>query len=260
MNRRFRVIPSLLVDDERLVKTVRFRDPRYIGDPVNAIRIFNEKEVDELVLLDISATREGRGPNLKLVSEVATECFMPLCYGGGVKTLDDVGALFSAGVEKVSLNDAAFRNPGLVTAAAKTFGCQSIVASIDVRRAGLAGHRVHIDGGRLDTGLGPVEYAKRLEGLGAGEILLTSVDKEGSRAGYDIPLVESVAASVGIPVIACGGAGSVSDLAAAMRAGASAAAAGSLFVFWGRLQAVLINFPSQAELEASLAPETGGRA
>src|ERR1700741_2008853 len=163
-----RGMPCLLLDGERLVKTVKFRDPRYVGDPVNAIRIYNEKEVDELVLLDVSATREGRGPPLRIVAEVASECFMPLTYGGGVRSPEDLGELFRIGVEKVAINSAAAGRPALVREAAERFGSQAVIASIDVKRSWLGKYRVHTHGGRRDTGLDPVAWAGGMQEEGAG--------------------------------------------------------------------------------------------
>lgn len=245
-----RVIPCLLLRGSGLVKTVRFKDPRYLGDPINIVRLFNDKEVDELVLLDITATPEGRGPRLDLLADVVSEAFIPLCYGGGVRTLDDFHALFSLGVEKVAVNTAAVENPALVTAAAERFGSQSVIASIDVRRSLLGRSRVVVRGGRGRTGLDPAEFAAEMERRGAGELLLNSVDRDGTMTGYDLELVRRVASAVSIPVVACGGAGSVADLGRAVNdGGAAAAAAGSLFVYQGPHRAVLINYPGPAELQ-----------
>lgn len=251
---RTRVIPCLLVRRGGLVKTVRFKDPRYLGDPINAVRIFNEKEVDELLVLDISATAEGRGPPMQLLSELASECFMPLAYGGGVRSVEQMRAIFAIGVEKVALNTAAVEDPALVRAAADAFGSQSVVASLDVRKKLLGGYEVVTRGATKGTGLDPVACARTMERSGAGEILLQSVDRDGTMSGYDVDLVRRVAGAVSVPVIACGGAGSVGDLGDVVRkGGAAAAAAGSLFVFQGRHRAVLINFPSQDELGRVLA-------
>ena len=244
-----RLIPVLLLTPEGLVKTTRFRSPRYVGDPINAVRIFNEKEVDELVVLDIEATPEGRGPRFDAIEALARECFMPLCYGGGVRSLEDVRRLVGLGVEKVAINSAAVSDPNFLGAAAERFGSSTLVVSIDVKRRLLGGPRVFSHGGRRAVGLGPVAYARHVAGLGAGEILLNSIDRDGTLTGYDLELIESVASAVQVPVIACGGAAGVSDVHRALDAGASAAAAGSLFVFHGKHRAVLINYPRPEELE-----------
>lgn len=248
-----RIIPCLLLQGQGLVKTIGFKDPKYVGDPINAIRIFNTKEVDELVLLDISATPENRGPAWKQIAEVAGECFMPLCYGGGVQTMQDVEKIFSLGVEKVALNTAAFSKPDLVREAVKAFGGQSIVASIDVKKNWLGKSEVYTQAGRKGTKLDPVSYARRMEDLGVGEIFLNSIDRDGTMQGYDIPLIKSVTRAVGVPVVACGGAGQNADFSAAIfQGGASAAAAGSLFVFKGKHRAVLITYPGSDELKQLL--------
>jgi imidazole glycerol-phosphate synthase subunit HisF len=248
-----RVIPTLLLRGAGLVKTERFKAPVYLGDPINVIRIFNDKEVDELVLLDITASLEGRGPNFKLLTEVATECFMPFGYGGGVTTLGQIAQLLSLGVEKVVLNSAVAARPALVEEAAKRFGSSTIVVSIDVKRVFLRGARVMTRSGTTNTGEDPVAYARRMEALGAGELLLTSIDHEGTMGGYDVDLIHRVTHAVGIPVVAAGGAGSSADLRKAVDAGASAAAAGSIFVFQGPHRGILISFPRRDELETLFA-------
>lgn len=239
------MIPCLLLRDGGLWKTVRFGEERYVGDPINTARLFNDKEVDELVLLDITATVEGRRPSLSAIREVAGECFAPLCYGGGVRSLEDMHDIYSVGVEKVALNAAAVEQPELVAQAAARFGSQSVVVAIDVRAGEVVTHR-----GTRSTGLDPVEHARGATERGAGEILLTSVGREGTGAGLDTDLVERVAGAVGVPVVAHGGAGSVEHLGEAARAGASAVAAGSLFVFVGPYRAVLVTYPGEAELAA----------
>jgi cyclase len=245
-----RAIPCLLLSGAGLVKTVRFRKPTYLGDPINIARIFNDKEVDELILLDIQATPEGRGPRLEVVASLASECFMPLCYGGGVRTLEEMRALYAAGVEKVAINTRAVEDPLFVRRAAEAFGSQGVVVAIDVGHGWLGGRRVLVRGGRKRTRLDPAEHARRMEEMGAGEVLLTSVDRDGTMAGYDLALVKDVARAVSIPVVACGGAGSVADLGRVVRAaGAAAAAAGSLFVFSGPNRAVLVSYPSPEQLQ-----------
>lgn len=244
----FRVIPVLLWSRGGLVKTVRFANPTYVGDPINAIRILNEKEVDELVLLDIDASREKRGPNHALVAKVASECFMPLCYGGGIRSYDDAAALFAVGVEKILVNTLAFTNPRAVEEIAKRFGAQSIVVGIDVKKR-LFGQQVYVTAGTDRTGAAPVEYARRVVACGAGELLVNSIDRDGTMSGYDLELLQSVSQAVNVPVVACGGAGSLQHFAEAVRAGgASAVAAGSMFVFYGKHRAVLINYPEAKDV------------
>ncbi|HEX5731482.1 MAG TPA: AglZ/HisF2 family acetamidino modification protein [Blastocatellia bacterium] len=246
-----RVIPVLLFRKGGLYKTTRFKNPVYVGDPINAVRIFNEKEVDELVFVDITATPERRGPNFDYIREVASECFMPLCYGGGVRSLEDVKAVISCGVEKVAINSLAVENPDFIREAASEFASSTIVVSVDVKRDFFGRYHVYSHGGTRKAAWHPVEFVMLMEKMGAGEILLTSVDRDGTKAGYDIELIRSVSEAVGIPVIACGGAGCVADFSQALEARASAVAAGSMFVFHGRHRAVLINFPSQEELKGA---------
>ena len=250
---RTRVIPALLLRDESLVKTVRFGKFTYVGDPCNTVRIFNELEVDELVFLDITATTDGRSPNLALLADIANECFMPLGYGGGIRRFEDAQAILKLGFEKVVVNTAAVDNPGLVTELADHFGRQAVIVSIDVKRDLLGHPRVRTRAGTQATGRDPVEWAREAERLGAGEILLTSIDREGTWDGFDIGLVKSVTDAVGVPVIAHGGAGSLAHIGAVVReAAASAVALGSLVVFQKKDMGVLVNFPEPARLEATL--------
>lgn len=250
---RTRVIPCLLLRGEGLVKTTRFKEPRYVGDPINAIRIFNDKEVDELILLDITASREGRGPALGAIRDFATECFMPVGYGGGIRSLADAREVLALGIEKVIVNTMALRRPELVAEMSREFGAQAVVVSIDARKKLLGGYEVMAASGTEKTGLAPVEHAKRIVELGAGEIFLNAIDRDGTGLGYDIALLRSVAQAVTVPVIACGGAGSLADFGAAVSEGhASAVAAGSMFVFHGKHRAVLISYPTRAELERAL--------
>ena len=242
-----RVIPCLLLNEGGLYKTVRFLNRTYVGDPINVLRVFNDKEVDEIIVLDIGATKAGRSIAFEMISDFASECFMPLCYGGGIRSMDDMRRLFDLGIEKVSLNTASVEDPDLVSDAAATFGSQSIVASIDVKTLRLRGASVMIRGGSQRSSRGTIEHARDMAARGAGEIMLTSIDREGTASGFDLELVRSVTSVVDIPVIAHGGAGTLRDLAEAFDAGASAAAAGSLFVFQGPHRAVLINYPTQEE-------------
>lgn len=248
-----RVIPCLLLRNQGLVKTVKFREPKYLGDPINVVRIFNDKEVDELVLLDITATPERRGPQFDFIADLASECFMPLAYGGGVRSVGEVKRLCSLGVEKVAINTHAVEHPEFVSAAAAVVGSSSVIVSIDVKRDFWGRYRVYTSGGRVATGLDPVAHAVEMERRGAGEILLNSIDRDGTMKGYDLDLIRRVTQAVGVPVVACGGAGRVEDLAAAVQeAGAAAAGAGSMFVFKGPHRAVLISYPPPDELRALL--------
>ncbi len=250
---RTRVIPCLLLRGEGLVKTTRFNEPRYVGDPINAIRIFNDKEVDELILLDITASREGRGPALGAIRDFASECFMPVGYGGGIRSLADAREVLALGIEKIIVNTMALHRPELVAELSREFGAQAVVVSIDVRKKLLGGYEVMAAGGTEKTGLAPVDHARRMVERGAGEIFLNAIDRDGTGSGYDIALVRSVAQAVTVPVIACGGAGTLADFGAAVTDGhASAVAAGSMFVFHGKHRAVLLSYPSRAELERAL--------
>lgn len=245
-----RVIPCLLLRNQGLVKTIRFGDPTYLGDPINIVKIFNEKEVDELILLDITATVEKKRPNLELLSAIASEAFVPLGYGGGVRTLDAVKELLCLGFEKVIINSYAVQNPQFIRQAAEEFGSQSIVVSMDVRQSAFGRYEIFTHGGRKRTEIDPVTFAEQMERLGAGEILVNSIDRDGTMLGYDLNLLKRITAIVGIPVIACGGAGKIDDFWEAVhKGGVSAVAAGSMFVFQGRHRAVLITFPTAVELE-----------
>jgi cyclase len=247
---RTRVIPVLLLRGESLVKTVRFGRFRYIGDPCNTVRIFNELEVDELAFLDITATPEGRGPNFALLQDIASECFMPLSYGGGLRSFEDAARVFETGFEKVVINSHAYERPEIISEIAEVYGSQAVVAAIDVKRS-MFGKPTTVSGsGRRRHPMSPVTWAMELERRGAGEILLTSVDREGTWTGYDLALIRSVSEAVEVPVIAHGGASGPADLARAVGAGASAVAVGSMVVFQGQEKGVLVNFPPPAELDA----------
>ncbi len=246
---RPRVIPILLLRGEGLVKGVQFRDYKYVGDPMNAVKIFSTKEVDELLFLDITATSDGRCIPLDLVRKIADEAYMPFGVGGGIRSVKEIKNLLGAGAEKISLNTTAIENPGLIEEAASFSGSQSVVVSIDVKKSWKGDYQVMSHSGTMPTHLQPVDWAIKAERLGAGEILINSIDRDGTMKGYDLELITKVVKAVKIPVIACGGAGSVKDLADAVHAaGASAAAAGSIFVFHGPKRAVLINVPSENEL------------
>jgi cyclase len=248
-----RVIPCLLLRNRGLVKTIKFKKISYVGDPINTVRIFNEKEVDELIFLDITATSENKKPPFKLLSEIASECFMPFTYGGGIRSLEDIKTIFSLGAEKVAINSYLIKDQNFIREAAELFGSQSIVVSIDVKKNFWGQYEVysHID--KKCTKLDPIEFSIQMEQMGAGEILLTSVDRDGTMEGYDIELIKKVTNAVNIPVIACGGAGKLEDFAEAVKVGgASAVAAGSLVVYQGKNRAVLINFPVKDELKRIL--------
>ena len=246
---RHRVIPCLLVKNGGLVKTRRFDDPKYVGDPINAIRIFNDKEVDELMVLDILASREGREPDYEMIELYAGECFMPLCYGGGVTTVVQAQRLFALGVEKVSVQTGAMRRPALIDELARTVGSQSVVLSIDVKRDWRGRPKLYFAGTRERVDRPWLDYAREMVDRGAGEIVLNSVDRDGVMNGYDLELVREAASALPVPVIAMGGAGKLEHIKEGARAGASALAAGSLFVFQGPHRAVLISYPRYSELE-----------
>ncbi len=244
-----RVMPCLLLLGDGLVKTVKFKDPSYVGDPRNAVKIFNEKEVDELILLDIGATPDHKEPRTSLIREIVSEAFMPVAYGGGIRNLEQARAILSAGVEKIVLNTHAIAHPSFVKEAAEKFGSQSVVVCIDAKKNLFGKYDVWTEGGRRNTKLRPDECASIMEQHGAGEIVINSIDRDGTRSGFDIDLVRSVASVVHVPLIACGGAGQLQDLSMAVKdGGATAVAAGSLFVYQGKHRAVLINYPNQSIL------------
>lgn len=244
-----RVIPTLLLRNNGLVKGSRFKEHRYVGDPINAVKIFNEKEVDELVFLDIGATASGKGPNFELLRDIASEAFMPFGYGGGITSCHQIEKLFNLGVEKVILNTAAFQTPHLIQDASRLAGAQSIVVSIDAKKTLFGGYEVFVASGLQRTKADPVDYAKKAQDLGAGEIIVCSIDQEGTGRGYDQKLLKSVCNAVTIPVVASGGAGKLEDFSQAVfDCGASAVAAGDMFVFHGKHKAVLITYPKYSDL------------
>lgn len=245
---KHRVIPALLLRNGGLVKTVRFGDARYIGDPLNAIRIFNEKEVDELLVLDIQASRERRGPDFAVIKAFATECFMPFCYGGGITTLEQAERLFDLGVEKISLQTALGFNLGLLTEIATKFGSQAVSASIDIKPALFGSYQLYWAAtGKTEKGW--QQHLQRVVEAGAGEVVLNAVDRDGTMQGVDAKLIRIAADAVAVPLVALGGVGSLDDIQTAVEAGASAVAAGAFFVFHGKHRAVLITYPSYASLE-----------
>lgn len=243
-----RIIPSLLLRGKGLVKGVGFSHYKYVGDPLNAVKIYNEKQVDELIFLDIDATKKSRTIPLDLVESIADECHMPFSVGGGIQNIGQIRELLYAGAEKVAINSCAITDPDLIKKAAGTFGRQSIIVSIDAKKNWRGQYRVRTLSGKKKTRLEPVDFARKMENMGAGEILINSIDQDGQMNGYDLTLIKKVAMAVNIPVIACGGAGSLKHLSDAIyEAKASAVAAGSMFVFHGPKKAVLISFPSQKE-------------
>jgi imidazole glycerol-phosphate synthase subunit HisF len=250
---RTRVIPCLQLIDESLVKTVKFDNHGYIGDPINTVRIFNELEVDELCFLDIRATKDNREPNFKILAEIANECFMPLSYGGGVKDADTAKRILSIGFEKIVLNTAAYDNHNLVTEIANHSGNQSVIGSIDVKKNIFGKYQVYTNDGTIKRELDPIAWAKQLESLGAGELLLTSMDRDGTWKGYDIELLKSITESVNIPVIANGGAGNVQHISEVVKkSNVSAVALGSMVVYQAQGLGVLVNFPDKEMLKTIL--------
>lgn len=256
---RPRIIPCLLVQNKGLVKTVRFGSPKYVGDPINAVKIFNEKEVDEIVVLDIDATAKQAEPDYAMIRNVAAECRMPLCYGGGVRSVDQAVRIIKLGVEKVAISAAAVADPGLISAIAKHVGSQSVVVVLDVRRDPKTGRPgVWTHNGTRNAQKDPVAFARQLEELGVGEITVNAIDQDGVMKGYDLELVRSIREAVSVPMTVLGGAGSLADVATLIRTfGTIGASAGSLFVFKGVYRAVLINYPPRAERKALYAGVAG---
>jgi cyclase len=241
---RPRIIPCLLVRNRGLVKTVGFRDGKYVGDPINAVRIFNEKEADELMVLDIDATAKGAEPDMRTIEVWAAACRMPLCYGGGIKTVDQAKAIIGLGVEKIALSAAALEHPELVAEMADALGGQSVVVVLDVRKSGQR-YEIWTHNATRNTGRTPREFARELQTLGAGEVVINSIDRDGMMKGYDFELVDSVRENLHVPLTVLGGAGSLDDIAGLLRRfGTIGASAGSCFVFKGVYKAVLINYPS----------------
>lgn len=250
---RPRIIPCLLVHDGGLVKTLAFGGPKYVGDPINAVRIFNEKEVDELIVLDIDATAKRREPDYTMIANLAAECRMPLCYGGGVTTAQQIERIVGLGVEKVAVSAAAVANPQLIAEAATQVGSQSIVAVLDVKKTRL-GYEVHTHNGHHASGLLAADFARQVEALGAGEVVVNSIDRDGAMKGYDLELARQVRAAITRPMTVLGGAGSLNDIGDLVREfGIVGAAVGSLFVFKGVYRAVLINYPTRSAKDELIA-------
>ena len=248
-----RIIPTLLIDGQALVKTKEFKNWKYLGDVVNAIRIFNEKKVDEIILLDITATTSSKAPRMDIIQEVSQEAFMPLCYGGGITTVKQIGDILTIGAEKVSINSSLHDNPLLVKEAVSCFGSQSITVSIDVISSGNGKWKIASHRATREYPICPIEYAKKVQDMGAGEILLSDVGRDGKKSGYNLELIKAITDEIEIPLIACCGAKTNHDLKLAMKAGASAVAAGSLFTLIGNLDAPLLTYPSSTALETLFA-------
>lgn len=247
---RPRIIPSLLVHDNGLVKTVNFKNPKYVGDPINAVKIFNEKAVDELAVFDIDATVLGKEPDYALIKKLANQSRMPLCYGGGVKTVEQAQKIFGLGIEKIALSAAVIENPDLITQIADRVGSQSVIVVMDVKKKLLGGYEIYTHNGKKSTGINPVEFALKAEKLGAGEIIINSIDQDGVMKGYDLNLIDKVSEKLSIPITVLGGAGSLKDIKKVIEShGIIGVAAGSLFVFKGVYKAVLISYPTKKEKE-----------
>jgi len=245
---RPRIIPSLLVHENGLVKTVNFKNPKYVGDPINAVKIFNEKEVDELAVFDIDATVLGKEPNYSLIERLASQSMMPLCYGGGVKTVEQAQKIFSLGIEKIALSSAVLQNPKLITEISDRVGAQSVIVVLDVKKKLLGGYEVYTHNGKKATGINPFKFAEEAQMLGAGEIVINSIDKDGVMKGYDMELISKIREKITVPMTVLGGAGSLEDIEKVIdKHGVIGVAAGSLFVFKGPYKAVLINYPTQIE-------------
>ena len=245
---RPRILPSLLIHENGLVKTVNFKNPKYVGDPINAVKIFNEKEVDELAVFDIDATVLGKEPNYSLIERLASQSMMPLCYGGGVKTVEQAQRIFSLGIEKIALSSAVLQNPHLITVIADRVGEQSVIVVLDVKKKLLGGYEVYTHNGKKATGINPFKFVAAAQKLGAGEIVINSIDKDGVMKGYDLDLIAKVREKISLPMTVLGGAGSLDDIEKVINQhGVIGVAAGSLFVFKGPYKAVLINYPTQLE-------------
>ena len=245
---RPRIIPSLLIQDNGLVKTVNFKNPKYVGDPINAVKIFNEKAVDELAIFDIDATVLGKEPNYSLIERLANQSMMPLCYGGGVKTVEQAQRIFSLGIEKIALSSAVLQNPKLITKISERVGAQSVIVVLDVKKKLLGGYEIYTHNGKKGTGINPFKFVEEAQKLGAGEIVINSIDKDGIMKGYDLDLIAKIREKITLPMTVLGGAGSLQDIEKVIDVhGVIGVAAGSLFVFKGLYKAVLINYPTQVE-------------
>lgn len=251
---RPRIIPCLLVHQKGLVKSVNFKNYKYVGDPLNAVRIFNEKEVDELIVLDIDASVENREPDYKMIENLAAECNMPICYGGGIKTIEQAQKIFSLGVEKIAISSAVINDSSLIEKMVEIVGSQSIVVVLDVKKSFFGTYDIYIHNGKIKTDKNLLVFVKELETLGVGEIIINSIDQDGVMKGYDFNLIEKVRNAINIPITVLGGAGSLDDIQKLIsKFGLIGSAAGSLFVFKGIYKAVLINYPSRTEKDLLIA-------
>ncbi|SFO02823.1 cyclase [Paenimyroides ummariense] len=245
---RPRIIPSLLIQDNGLVKTVNFKNPKYVGDPINAVKIFNEKEVDELAIFDIDATVKGLDPNYSLIERIANQSRMPLCYGGGVKTVEQAQKIFGLGIEKIALSSSVLQNPKLITQIADRVGAQSVIVVLDVKKKLLGGYEVYTHNGKKATGINPFKFIEDAQRLGAGEIVINSIDQDGVMKGFDMSLIDKARERSSLPMTFLGGAGTVEDIKKVIeKHKIIGVAVGSLFVFKGKYKAVLINYPNKSE-------------
>ncbi len=243
-----RIIPTLLIHNKGLYKSVKFKDYKYVGDPLNAVRIFNEKKADEIMVLDIDASVNNEPPNMKLIENLASECRMPLCYGGGIKTVEQAQQIFSLGVEKIAISSAAVENSSLITEISNIVGSQSVVVIVDVRKKFFGGLEICINNAKKSTTVNPVEFIKKIQQLGAGEIVINSIDDDGMMHGYNIAIIKKLVNYIKIPLTVLGGAGGLNDIREVInKFGTIGISAGSLFVFKGKYKAVLINYPNREE-------------
>jgi cyclase len=243
-----RIIPSLLIHEKGLVKSTKFKDYKYVGDPINAVKIFNEKEVDEIIIVDIDASVNGNEPDYRLIEKLAYECRMPLCYGGGIKTAKQAQRIFALGVEKISISSIAVQNPEIITEIANVVGNQSVVVVLDVKKKLFGGYEIYTHNGTKKTGIDPVEFVQKIEKLGAGEIVINSIDNDGTMKGYDLNLLDLIRDKISLPLTVLGGAGNMNHIGEVIaKHGIIGVAAGSNFIFKGKYRAVLINYPTVKE-------------
>ena len=248
-----RVIPCLLINNQGLVKTIKFKNERYIGDPINAVKLFNDKEVDEIILLDIGVTSKNQEPNYALIEEIASECFIPLCYGGGVKSISQMHKIYALGVEKISLSSKAINDMNFIKEAVNIFGSQSVVVTLDYKKTFFGKKTIYICNGKTKTKFTLEEYVNILNEVGVGEIVLNSIDNDGTMLGYDKELIKTVSKRTKIPIVALGGAGNLNDMIEIIKeANITAAAAGSLFVYYGKLKGILINYPKFDDIQSMM--------
>ena len=243
-----RIIPSLLIHEKGLVKSTKFKDYKYVGDPINAVKIFNEKEVDEIIIVDIDASVNGNEPDYRLIEKLAYECRMPLCYGGGIKTAKQAQRIFALGVEKISISSIAVQNPEIISEIANVVGNQSVVVVLDVKKKLFGGYEIYTHNGTKKTGIDPVEFVQKIEKLGAGEIVINSIDNDGTMKGYDLNLLDLIRDKISLPLTVLGGAGNLNHIGEVIaKHGIIGVAAGSNFIFKGKYRAVLINYPTVKE-------------